>query len=490
MTTPLKSAPFSFAWLNRRRTTGLLGLTLDGGRLDGVVLRRTNGSLQQHQWLSVALSLDPLTNDPELVGREIRNHLDAANVRERRCVVGLPLKWALTAHTQVPNLPDNDLPGFLQLEAERGFPCDVDTLQLATSQYQTAAGERHATLAGVPRNHLALLERVLRAAGLKPLSFTLGLTVLQPLGATASNGVLALAIGETQVGLQVTAGGGVVALRALEGALETEGGQRHLRADIVAREIRITLGQLPAALRDTIRRVRIFGPRDLAQKLADEIDLRLESLSLKVELVTAYHPGDFAAQLPPAATVSSAFSLAANQLAGPGATLEFLPPRVNAWQQFLARYSAGKLQRAGLAAAALALLLAVVFLYPEWQLARLRSQWTKIGPAVRELEAVQKQVRLFRPWFDDSVRSLSVLRQVTEAFPEDGGVTAKTLELRGPTRVSCAGVARDHPTLLKTLDKLRAAPRVSDLKVNVIRGKSPMQFTFDFHWTDGGGDEH
>ncbi len=71
---------------------------------------------------SVSLSLDPLTNDPELVGREIRNHLDAVGIRERHCVVGLPLKWALTTHLEVPELPEADVASFLQIEAERGFP--------------------------------------------------------------------------------------------------------------------------------------------------------------------------------------------------------------------------------------------------------------------------------------------------------------------------------------------------------------------------------
>ena len=39
----------------RGRLTSLLGLTLDGSRLEGVVLRRTNGSLQRHQSFSVSL---------------------------------------------------------------------------------------------------------------------------------------------------------------------------------------------------------------------------------------------------------------------------------------------------------------------------------------------------------------------------------------------------------------------------------------------------
>ncbi len=53
--------------VRKQRLSSLLGLALDGSRLEGVVLRRTNGSLEAQQSFSVTLSLDPLTNDPELV---------------------------------------------------------------------------------------------------------------------------------------------------------------------------------------------------------------------------------------------------------------------------------------------------------------------------------------------------------------------------------------------------------------------------------------
>src|SRR5471032_1917852 len=104
-----------------KRLTSLLGLTLDGSKLEGVVLRRTNGSLQLRQSFSATLTLDPLTAAPELVAREIRNQLDAAGVRERNCIVGLPLKWALTAQTELPSLPPDDAASLLQLEAEKNF---------------------------------------------------------------------------------------------------------------------------------------------------------------------------------------------------------------------------------------------------------------------------------------------------------------------------------------------------------------------------------
>ena len=55
-------------FLRKQRASSLLGLSLDGNRLEGVVLRRTNGVLEVQKTFFVFLSLDPLTNDPELVG--------------------------------------------------------------------------------------------------------------------------------------------------------------------------------------------------------------------------------------------------------------------------------------------------------------------------------------------------------------------------------------------------------------------------------------
>ncbi len=471
--------------LRRGPPSSLLGLSLDGSRLEGVVLRRTNGSIQAQPPFAATLSLDLLTADPELVGREIRNHLNAAGVRERTCVVAVPLKWALVIHTKIPKLPEGEIPGFLQIEAERGFPCDVTTLMLAISRYQSASGEEYATLIGIPRGHLGVLERVLRAAQLKPAGFSLGLTSLQSPELKGSEGVLALAVGETQVGLQVTCGGGVASLRALEGALDAETGRPRLDTELVAREARITLGQMPEAFRQAVRRVRIFGPHDLAQQLSRDLKARFEPMGLTVEPVTAYADGEFGVRLPRDAGVSPAFSLAAWRLAGGGPNFEFLPPRVTALQQLAARYSSGTLQRAAAVAGVAALVGVGLFLFQQVQLWRLRSQWGGLQARVRAVEEMQQNIRQYRPWFNTSLRSLSILKQLTEAFPQDGVVSATSVEISDPNTVRCSGIARDNQALLKTMEKLRAAPSVADVKVDTIRGKAPMQFTFEFHWKEG-----
>jgi hypothetical protein len=477
--------------LKRGHLTSLLGLAFDGSKLDGVVLRRTNGSLEVQQTFSVSLSLDPLTAATELVGREIRNHLDAAGIRERNCVVGLPLKWALTTHVEIPELPDSEIENFLQLEAERGFHSDIATLHFAASRSQSKSGKQHAFLVGIPKAHLTLLEQALRAAKLKPLSFSLGITALLPPTAESSNGVLALAIGETHIGLEVTSGGGVAALRALEGALELDGSRRILQPELLGREARITLGQLPADVRESIRRIRIFGPRDLSQQLADELELRLEPMDLKVELATRYSPDEFGLQLPSETPVSAPLSLAAGQLAGRKPPFELLPPRVTAWQQMANRYSSGKLRMAGAAAAVLLVILGSAFGYQQWQLAKLRSEWQAMAPKVNELDAVTQEIHQFRPWFDDSLHALTILKELTMAFPVEGTVSAKSIEIRDMNAVTCTGITHNSEALFTIWENLRRSGYVRDLHRPTTRGnKPPLQFTFDFHWNEGGRSEN
>ena len=117
-----------------------------------------------------------------------------------------------------------------------------------------------------------------------------------------------------------------------------------------------------------------------------------------------------------------------------------------------------------------------------WQLARLRSQWTTIEPKVKELDDMQQQIRRFRPWFDDSFPSLTILKRVTEAFPNEGTVTAKTLEIRDLSNVTVAGMARDNQAIYKMLEQLRAAKEVGEVKVDQVRGTRPVQFNFNFQW--------
>src|ERR1035437_97849 len=99
------------------RGSSLMGLTIEGRRLEGIILSRGKGSLEAGQPFEALLSLDPLTNDPELVGQEIRNRLDEAAVHESRCAVGVPLNWVLTLPVKLPDISQEDVSSFLLIHA-------------------------------------------------------------------------------------------------------------------------------------------------------------------------------------------------------------------------------------------------------------------------------------------------------------------------------------------------------------------------------------
>ena len=473
--------------MKKQPASTLLGLALDGNRLEGVVLRRANGSLKAQKTVSGVLSLRLLADDPELVGREIRNLLDQSGVRERRCLFCLPVSWLTTLQVRLPELSDEDAASFLDVEAERGFHMGPDQLAIVTSRFATPAGERFATQMAAPLASLARLDQVLRAARLRPVSFTPGIIALESLveaeaEAGEGEGRLCLLPGEDKMDLLLTAGGGVVALRSLDLPDARDDGED----ESLLREIRITLGQAPADWQGRFRRAHLHGTGRTDGKLMQDLTLELEDMGIQCENREMTFPSELEGKLPPGTSASPVVVATARHLKGLATGFEFLPPRVSSWQRFTRRVSARKLAWAGAAAAALVLLVGGAFLLQQWRLSRLENRWAAIQPQVVELDALQRRIRQYRPWFDTSMQGLTILRRLTESFPEDGRVTAKTLEIRQSSIVACAGTARDNQALLDTLDRLRATPGVGGVKVDQIRGKSPLQFVFNFQWAPAG----
>jgi hypothetical protein len=140
-----------------------------------------------------------------------------------------------------------------------------------------------------------------------------------------------------------------------------------------------------------------------------------------------------------------------------------------------------------LTAGGAAALVGLAFLGQQLLLWHWQSKWDAMAGRVNELQSLQQQVRRYRPWFDESFRSLTILRRLTEAFPEDGAVSARVVAIREPSRVTCSGTARENQAWLGTLDRLRATREIGDLKVEQISGRTPIEFTLNFQWKEPAG---
>jgi len=193
-------------------------------------------------------------------------------------------------------------------------------------------------------------------------------------------------------------------------------------------------------------------------------------------------PGDVAG--------STALALAAAYVKGADTGPSFLPPKVQPWQKLLSgRMSARKLAWAGGAAAAVASCVALAFGIQQWQISNLETEWDKMAPRVNDLQADQDQIKKFRSWYDrtaagPSHTGMKILRKLWESFPDDGSVSAKTIEVRDLSSVTCAGVASGDAAFLKLHANLSKAPEISDLHSDV-RGQKPLQFSLAYQW--GGG---
>lgn len=471
--------------MKRHPSSTVLGLTLDSGILTAVELKRSNGALRVLKQVKAPLTLNPLRDEPELVGREIRNLLNQSHVSAKQCVVAVPAHWLMTVHVQLPALEEQDLADFLQIEAERGFPCHVDELQTSYQVYESKGG-RYASIIGAPRAYLERLEAVLAAAQLKPVSLSIGIAALPE----AQTGSVTVEIADARIDLLLGTPAGIVALRTIESAFDSEGAERRVQAEVLARELRITLGQLPSDVRETIRHLNIFGDERFAEQLLRDFQTRARVLGLEARHLTKYGGSDHGLKLEDSIQVSAAASLAAQFLSGAAQRFEFLPPKPTFWEGLSTKYSSRRLAYAGAAAAVVLLAVASIFLYQQAQFSKYGAQWAGMKGKVFELEELQKNVRRFRLWQDTSPTTLNIMRKLTDAFPEEGTVSAKIIEIRSGAAISCIGSARDNSSLLKTIDRLRGTDQVRDLRVDQIRGVSPLQFTFNFQWNESATHEN
>lgn len=462
---------------SKSRLQSVVGLAIADGQLRLVQVARSKQAVAVLRSRTAPLTLDLFHPEIELVAREIKNHLEAAEIRERHCVVAVPPGWVMTQHSKVPELSPEDTASLLQIEAEKGFPCDVDELQIARSAHRSAESA-YVTQLAIRQEELARLSAVLKSAGLKPVSYSLGLEALNGAVPPAGQGRMTLVVEPRGATLLIAAGGGIAAFRTFEAHVDSEAGENVVNAAALAREVRITFEQVPPDLRAEVQEVWLLGEEAIARQLEDALRDWAADSKLSLHRNTA-------ARVPVAEEMVE--EIATRFLKQGPPAIEFLPPRPSRWALLMARYSSRRLATAGFAAAAAAVIVGLAFGWQEYRRWSLRNEWDAMAAQVKDLDAITAKIREFRPWYDASYRNLSIIKRVVECFPDNGSVTAKSFEIHGVASITVTGTARDNASLLRTLDQLRQVKEISGVKIEQIRGKTPAQFTFTFRWNGNTG---
>lgn len=456
----------------RFQVRSVLAITVESGRLAVDLVRREDGGNRVVSSFELPIGSEAVAANGEKTGKELAAQLAAAGIRERRCVVCIPANWALTTSTDVPGISEEDLRGYLELKAEREFPIPVTELRLAHSAFTSPDGKQRVTLAAVPARKLEAIERMLAAAECRAVSISLGLDSCLPKSELPA--AMHFVANGTHVDLVIAAGGGIAAVRSLPSPSDEEA----FDAATFSREVRITLGRLPEALRQQVTQARFSGAPATAENLCLEIRQHLSRMGIDSRL-----------QRPPegAAHPGAALDAAALHLRHQPIVFEFLAPEINRWEIALRQFDDRRHRWIALAIVGAILLPIITFMIRSHIESSLDEEWAGMRRKVADLESLQQRIRQFRPWFEPAPQSLQIIEGLATAFPEQGDVWAKSVQVVDGTKVTCSGFARNQTSLLAWFDRLRSRKDVTGLQVQQVRGENPIQFSITYKWEVSGG---
>jgi hypothetical protein len=448
----------------RLQSRAVLAISLETNEFTVALLKRETHEVRTGRSFSVPIGADAALADPERAGAALAEALEREHIRERRCVISLPRRWALTSTGEAPEMNTEDLRAFLELRAERDFSTQPGELRLAHHTFSLGDGKQYATLAGVPNKRLEALQRFLEAAGCRAVSIALGLDRSARIG--ASEPALQFQANCDHVDVIVAAGGGVTALRTLPGP--TESG---FDAPAFLREVRITLGRLPEPLRKKISSARFSGPAQNVKILVQAASDPLQRLGIaQVEAE------------PAGAVAHPAIDAAERFLKNEPVLFELVERETKPWQNVLTRLEDKRQRNFALIGLAVIVLPILIFMIRSHIENSLDSEWRSMRGQVADLESLQQRIRQFRPWFDPTPQALQCMETLAGCFPENGELWAKSIQLSEAGKVTCVGLAKNQSAILTLLDRLRAQKAVAQLQLQSVKGDNPISFTIIFQW--------
>jgi len=465
-----------FAGRKHQKHASILGVAFEGGAMTAIELHRREERCETGVMLRQTLSQDILSGNPELLGAEIRKILEDAGVREKKCVVSLPLSWVYVIYQDIPEaLTESDVDNYIALQIEKKLPFSPEDVVVSSIHFEAAAAGRRAVIAAVPVQHVRSLEKIMRASRLHVAGMALGVAALSG----GEEDVFSVSFFAHQDGMDMVIGRGgkVYFIRSFPGAVSLEKEEPFVDAEMIIREMRITLGRLPEDIRAGMKSYRILGEASLVEIFKKELVPLLSRMGLEFEDKKLLACGIEVSQMASPQTCAAAM----NTLFGRPNHFEFLPPAAGRLEKLMGRISSRRLFWQAAAGAALAALAIIIFGVQALILGRYERKWSAMEPDVRRVSALQEKIRKYRPWHDDVIRSLSVLREITKAFPEEGSIWVKSVEIRGMASLQMSGEAKSEKAWLAMLAKLRENKTIGDLKVSQVKkGDGVLQFTISF----------
>lgn len=428
--------------------TSLLCLAIAPPEIRAQACRRTRSGLAMpHRCLLPSLRLT--ADDPELVGRELRQRLQEADLPRGKAVVLLPSSWFETQQVSLEGIPAESHEAFLQLQAER-LSGGADAGLWGHHQVVFPDGRTVALVTSLSAERAGPVCAALRAAGVQPL-------FLAPMAAFPAPAEVAGAVVLSAVPQGLEFGVFVQGMPLLFRSLPAD-----LPAEALVRELRLTLGGLGVAG----RKIFMDAPPAVAEALR-QAGFQLQPLPVSTS-------GGFP-------TAEAALLSLVEKGCVPGGVP--VAPPVSRWKRLWLQRRRLMTAVGGAAAVVALLLLAVLgrILYIQW----LEAQSAKVHAEAEQIGKIQAQATALAGWVRPAPERLLLLKRITEAFPEEGSAWCERIDVRSNNEVILTASARSASDWLATRERLGRTPGITEFHVQNLKNREKdggVQFTVKFTW--------
>lgn len=453
-----------------------LGIALGSRSLQVAEVHAAGGVFQFVRAAEFKFGDDDSLQDPVALGKKLSQFLKQQEFSAHQAVAGLPAQWMMLKEKALPPAPPEAMASMLLIQAERDFSLEPSALALDYIPSRTAGQE--VVLVAALRERLVQVQTLAKSAGLKLLSVT-GTTLALSEAAQhdnvfyfGSNGAELVTRGKDQL----------PRLRHISSSTVASKSSAYPAAAQLAGELRrgIALSQRS----NESAQMMYFDDIGVESDVVNDLSAEMKTPLTHGERFKNLNVKGFA---PAHAAGSTALALCSFQPAL--APVDFLnsrltvrpPPKINS------RVIWGTV-------AGIVLALGAGYMLLDWQqsaaeVASLREQRDDMKENLEKAKDFISRVNATRTWYESRPNYLECLRAITLCFPEEGRVWTTSVSLREDMRGMLSGLATDERHVLEVLDKLKASPSFSGVKMLQMRGagakNSEISFGVSFVFTGG-----
>lgn len=476
----------------------MLGLAVTRGAATASEVVVTKGHAQTVRAAEFVFPEGVSLDEPERLGKALREFLLKGGFTASRCVVGMEAAWLTAREKTLPPGSADSVAGILSVAVEREFASERKDLVFDYTAGAGADGRPVALLVAAPRRHVDGLVAMARGAGLTVAGVTSSTLVLPapsdgspPAGGSPPPEQLVLHAFRGGVEMAVRSGGQPLTLGRLSvsppewawAGTESAAGWFEELSGELRRVVYARPGSPDAG---PARELLVWNEAGLDPRAWDTL---AAGLGMPVRLCGGAN-GRSPASAGAARTAGqqgAATALAMVGLRSTALPVDFLHSRLAPRRRLTAgRKAAWAAGAVGVVVLVGALLVLDVY-QTERDVADLEARTAENAPSVDEARQIVAKAAFAQAWYRKQPRLLECLRELTLAFPVEGRIWATNVSVQEDLRGVVSGKAATESLVLDVLDRLKANPRFAEVKPLYLReagsGGREVAFAMSFHFS-------